>query len=205
MLSAGAAAPGVGMLGAGAGSTAGAGAGAGGMTAAQSASFNALGGELANPAIWQTATANAGEAAAGTGTGGMLQAPATQFVTQPIPVTGILGEAPVAEGMMPGAYSDVAGEQFAMAHPPPGLLAQGMGYAGKLGKAASAYSTVNKAVGAGQPQHQAPQGRPIFQGEAPPIAAPAAVPVAQSPVLQSGGTAGDMLRGVAQQRLRKRF
>lgn len=162
MLSAGAAAPGIGMLGAGAGSTAGAGAGAGGMTAAQSASFNALGGELANPAIWQTATANAGEAAAGTGTGGMLQVPATQFVTQPIPVTGILGEAPVAEGMMPGAYSDVAGEQFAMAHPAPGLLAQGMGYAGKLGKAASAYGTVTSAINKGEPTQRAAERPPNF-------------------------------------------
>ncbi|MDN4061134.1 hypothetical protein QPK31_23220 [Massilia sp. YIM B02769] len=84
----------------------------------------------------------------------------------------ILGEAPVGEGMLPGAYSDVAGEKFAMANKASPMT----GYLKSAGKAASTYSTVNKAMGGEQPQRRAPQGRPIFQGEAAPIAptAPAA-------------------------------
>jgi len=41
---------------------------------------------------------------------------------------------------------------------------------GSVGKAASTYSSVNRAMGGGQPQRQAPAGRPIFTGEAPQIA-----------------------------------
>lgn len=88
--------------------------------------------------------------------------------------------------------------------PAPGLLAQAKGYAGQAGKAASAYTTVNNAMGGNQPQRQAPQGRPIFQGEAPSIAAPAATAPQQGMLAQSGGNAGGMLRAIAQQRLGRR-
>jgi hypothetical protein len=58
----------------------------------------------------------------------------------------------------------------AAAAPQPGMFSQAGGYAKNGMKAASNYNTVNRAMGGGQPQHQAPAGRPVFQGEQAPIA-----------------------------------
>lgn len=183
-------------------------AGAAGAGAADAGAAAAGGGLLAGDAAAGGAAAGAGAAGtAGAGAGTMA------FVTPPvtegsISAAGILGEAPVTEGMLPGAYSDVAGEQYAMAHPAPGLLAQAQGYAGQAGKAASTYGAVTRAMGGGQPQQQAPHGQPIFQGAAPQIA-PQATPQTASPqqglLAQSGGNAGGMLRAIAQQRFGKRY
>jgi hypothetical protein len=134
------------------------GAGAtGGLTGAGTAAMGgagtgATGGAMAftTPSIFAT-----GE------TGGMLGAGEAGTTG-----AGILGDGAVAEGAQAGAYSDVAGEQYAMAHPP----ADWMGYGKNAGKAASTYSAVNGAMGGNQPQRPPPQGRPVFQGEAPPIA-----------------------------------
>lgn len=140
--------------------------------------------------------------------GGMLAAPAStgMFVTPPV-----MGAAGSLDGTLAGTsfgYGSPAAlaESGAMnTGPVQGLLTQAKGYAGQAGKAASAYTTVNNAMGGNQPQHQAPPGRPIFQGNAPQIAPGVATAPVQSPVMQSGGNAGGMLRAIAQQRLGKRF
>jgi hypothetical protein len=130
------------------------------------------------------------------------------FVTPPVaapwaaaaPLDGVLGGTSMAYGS-PAALA----ESTAAAGEAPGMLAQAGGYAKDASKAASAYSSVSGAMGGGQPQQRAPQGRPVFQGEAPQIAAPATSAPQQSPLMQSGGNAGGMLRAIAQQRLRKQF
>lgn len=53
---------------------------------------------------------------------------------------------------------------------PPTMMEQLGGYAKQGGKAASTFGTVNRAMGGSQPQRPPPQGRPVFQGAAPPIA-----------------------------------
>jgi hypothetical protein len=151
--------------------------------------------------------------AAGAAEGGMLAGSAAapgvgMFVTPPVaapwaaaaPLDGVLGGTTMAYGS-PAALA----ESSAAAAEAPGMLAQGMGYAKDAGKAASAYNVMNGAFGGNAPRQQAPQGRPIFQGEAAPIAAPAMAAPQESPLMQSGGNAGGMLRAIAQQRLRKQF
>lgn len=63
----------------------------------------------------------------------------------------------------------------AAAVPEPGMLAQAGGYAKNGMKAATAYSNVSRAMGAGQ-QQQAPAPRPVFQGEQPSIASGMSAP-----------------------------
>jgi hypothetical protein len=180
---------------AGAAGTAGAAAGAG---AAEAGTAAATGGLLAGDAA---AAGGAGAAGAGAGT--------MAFVTPPVmgaaaPLDGVLAGTSFGYGS-PAALADAGATVEA-----PGLLAQAQGYAGQAGKAASAYGTVSHAMGGGQPQQQAPQGRPVFQGDAAPIApqgmgAPPGGMQQQGLLGQSGGTAGGMLRNIAQQRLGRRF
>lgn len=230
-LSGGAAAPLLSGLMAGEGAAgAGAAAGAAGAAAAEGAA--AAGTAAAGAGVGASAAGVAGAAEAGAGatsglgllatpatgasTGGLLATPeATGAMAYTTPT--IFPEA-VAQGAMPSAYGDLAGEQLAMANggATPNSLASGMDAAGqyhgltgelsgaaqtgpvlgepavgpsmwdqakgymdkaepymnRIGKAASAYQTVNGAGGGQQPQHQAPQGRPIFQGQAPQISQP---------------------------------
>lgn len=185
-------------------------AGAGLLAATGGAAAPALLGEGAAAAA--VPAADAGAAAAAGGLGGLGgAAPAAEgvgmFVTPPVtpwaasaPLDGMLSGTSMAYGS-PAALADAGA-----AAEPQGLLAQGMGYAKDAGKAASAYGTVTNAMGGGQQQqHQAPQGRPVFQGDAPQIAQAASMAPVQSPTMQSGGDAGGMLRAIAQQRLGKRY
>lgn len=142
--------------------TAAAGAGAAGALGSGAAGAGLLGAEAAGTGML---AADAGATGLMGGEAALAAAPeASGAMAYTTP--SIFAEAPVAEGMMPGAYSDVAGEQYAAAHPSSGL----MGYGKQAGKAASTYSAVNGAMGGNQPQRPPPQGRPVFQGEAPPIA-----------------------------------
>lgn len=144
--------------------------------------------------------------------GGMLAAPtgAGMFVTPPVmgaagPLDGALAGTSAGYGS-PAALAQAGAMNTA---PAPGLLAQAQGYADQAGKAASAYGTVSHAMGGQPPPQQAPQGRPIFQGDAAPIApqgmgAPQGG-MQQGMLAQPDGTAGGMLRNIAQQRLGRRF
>ena len=150
MAPAAAAATGVAATGAGA---AGAGAlGAGALGAAEAGAATGLLG--------------AGTGAAAADAGLLAAAPeAASAMTYVTP--SIAGEAGVAEGMQAGAYSDVAGETYAAAHP----AASGWQTAlGRVNKAGQAYGKVNDAMGGQQQAAPPPQARPVFQGEAPQIA-----------------------------------
>jgi hypothetical protein len=114
-----------------------------------------------------------GAEAAGTGAGMLAAAPevsgAMAYTTPSI--------FPAAGGELSGtlAGTDLAyGSPTALANAPsvapPTMMEQLGGYAKQGSKAASTYGTVSGAMGGNQPQRPPPQGRPVFQGEAPPIA-----------------------------------
>jgi len=149
----GAAAAGAGAAGAGA---AGAGAAAGGA--------GTTGGILAGESAGATGLGMlAPEGAAAAAPGAMA------FTTPPVaggPLSGVLSGTTFDYGT-PAMLADA---NAAAATPQPGLLSQVGGYAKTGMKAASAFGSVNKAMGGGQAPQQAPAPRPIFTGEAPQIA-----------------------------------
>lgn len=116
----------------------------------------------------------AAEAGAATGllgaapeAGALLGAAAPEAGAMAYVTPSILNPAAVAEGMAPGAYSDVAGEAFAAAHPAVPAWQTALGQAGKAG---AAYGKVSGAMGGQQQGMPPPAPRPIFQGDAPQIA-----------------------------------
>lgn len=91
--------------------------------------------------------------------------------------TGGMSSLDAIAASQPGYVANGAGMD-AVAASQPGYAANGASLEGlkggsTLGSAAkgmSNYNTANRAMGGGQPQHQAPAPRPVFQGEQAPIA-----------------------------------
>jgi hypothetical protein len=163
------------------GGAAGAGllAASGGTLAAPLSGLLGTAGEGA--AAGAAATGAAGEAAAGAATGAAADASASAagaalpgaFVTPPVapwapvgPLSGVLEGTDMAYGSPAAINSMMATTES------PGMLAQAGGYAKTAGKAASAYSTVNQAMGGQQmqPAPPPPPPRPYFSGDAPSFA-----------------------------------
>lgn len=117
-------------------------------------------------------------AAGGTGTAGTTGSTGAGMLGAESATSGMSSLDAIAASQ-PGYVANGSGLE-AVAASQPGYVANGAALDGlstgtsfgAAGKAVSNYNTMNKAMGGGQQQRQAPASRPVFQGEQAPISQP---------------------------------